>query len=127
MYKKKSVKKLGKRKDQRVALIKSQLKDLITHTHLKTTRSRAKVVARELDLLVPFAKERNLRHLFNYLRDKEVANKLIELANSVDKTTGYVTMVGINNRPGDNAERVLIELVSSKPKKNSKKTEGEEK
>ncbi|GIW57618.1 MAG: 50S ribosomal protein L17 [Candidatus Dojkabacteria bacterium] len=110
MYKKKSVRKLGKPRDQRIALVKSQVKDLIRKGYIKTTVARAKEVVRVLGVLAHYVKSENRRMAEAYLRDERLVSRLSSL--DLDRRlTGLARMIKIGNRKGDNAEKVLVELI----------------
>lgn len=110
MNKKKGVKKLGKPADERVALIKSQVKDLIERDYIKTTKPRAKQVIRKLDQLMSFVQNKNIKKVSEYLNNRNLETKLQKL-NFGERKTGFTNLIEIKNRAGDNAELVLIELL----------------
>jgi large subunit ribosomal protein L17 len=127
MFKKNGVSKLGKPNDQRDALIKSQVKDIFAHGYIKTTNARAKAVARRVDMLMAFVEDKKLKEVKQYLLDDKLAAKV---ANSPvnGKRSGYTTSITIKNRPGDNAELVLLELVKLETEKvTAKKTKTKKK
>lgn len=110
MYKKKSVRKLGKPADQRNALLKSQVKDLIERGFIRTTKVRAKEVVRILGKLAHYAEKKNIKKLDEYLKNDLLVSRITKL-NLSERKTGIATMIQIKNRPGDNAEQVLVELI----------------
>ncbi len=110
MYKKKSVRKLGKPRDQRIALVRSQVKDLIGRGYLRTTEARAKEVVRALGILAHYVKSENKRMAEDYLRDERLVLKLSSLDLN-NRFTGLARMIKIGRRKGDNAEKVLVELI----------------
>lgn len=110
MYKKKSVRKLGKPADQRKALLKSQVKDLIERGFIRTTKVRAKEVVKILGQLAHYAEEKNIKKLDEYLKNDLLVSRITKL-NLSERKTGIATMIQIKNRPGDNAEQVLVELI----------------
>jgi len=112
MYKKVGIKKLGKPADERRALIKSQVKDLISRGYIRTTKARAKVVVKEFDQLVTLLVNNKIKQLSEYLMDKNLQEKLTKI-DFGDRKTGFSTMTTIKNRPGDNAEIVLIEILKA--------------
>lgn len=112
MYKKIGIKKLGKPADQRRALIKSQVKDLISRGYLRTTKARGKVVVQEFDKLVNLFINKNLKQVKEYLMDKDLVEKLKRI-NFGDRKTGFASITKLKNRAGDNAEIVLVEILRS--------------
>lgn len=109
MNKKNSVNHLGKPKDEREALIKSQVKSLLDHGYIRTTRARAKAVSQKIDTLMTYAVEKNQKSLVEYLNDRTLVEKIMKV-DTKGKRSGFTTMVALKNRPGDNAEVVLVEL-----------------
>ncbi len=110
MKKKNKVQKLGKAADQRNALIRSQVKDLLERGHIKTTKARAKVVSQRIDSILSFVVEGNSKSVKEFLMDKELFNKVMKF-NVEGRKSGFVSLRAIENRSGDNAERVLVELL----------------
>lgn len=110
MKKQNSVKKLGKPAGQRNALIKSQVNDLFRSGYIKTTKARAKVVAGKVDSLMAFVDAKNEKSLSEYITDKNLLAKVCGLKTE-GKKSGFVSVKTIKNRPGDNAELVLVELL----------------
>lgn len=109
MYKKNSVRKLGKPADERNALIRSQLKDLIKNGHISTTKARGKEVIKKLDSLMSDIVDNKLKGVKEYIGDDMLIGKLSKIPTK--KKSGNVTMVEVKNRAGDNSEKVLIELI----------------
>jgi large subunit ribosomal protein L17 len=113
MRNKNSVKQLGKSKDQREALIKSQVKDLIKNGYLRTTKTRARVVSAKFDSLMAFVDVKNSKQINEYLQDWELTKEMMQLPTNGQKS-GFVNLTKIKNRAGDNAEVVLVELIKNK-------------
>lgn len=111
MKKGNKVQKLGRRTDQREALVKSQVKDLIERGSIKTTLTRSKAVSRQVDILMDYVIKKNDNKLWNYLTKKELIEKLKKI-DTTKKTTGFCTRIKMGPRKGDKAELVLMELVS---------------
>jgi len=112
MYKKKSVNKLGKPADERRALIKSQIKDLIGRGYIKTTKARAKVVVGELDHLISLVLSKKMKMVEEYLMDERLQEKLTKMQFG-ERKTGFASMTPIKNRAVDNSKIVLIELLKA--------------
>ncbi len=112
MNKKSGVKKLGKPAGERNAMIRSQVKDLIERGHIKTTKARAKQVVRKLDQLITMVLEKKTKTVSEYLADKDSEAKLLKLSFG-DRKTGFASMIPVKNRPGDNSELVLVELLKA--------------
>jgi ribosomal protein L17 len=112
MNKKNGVKKLGKPAGERNAMIRSQVKDLIQRGHIKTTKARGKQVIRKFDQLIGMILAKNNKLVSEYLSDSKAEEQILKL-NLGERKTGFATMIEIKNRAGDNAERVLIELIKA--------------
>lgn len=112
MYKKNSVKKLGRPAGERIALIKSQVKDLIERGHIKTTKAKAKQVMAQLDRLITSVQSGKTKTVNEYLKNSDLENKLQKM-NFGERKTGFATMVTLKNRAGDNAELVLVEIIKA--------------
>lgn len=122
------VKKLGRQKDHRDALVINQFKSLVQYGKLETTEPKAKVVAgfadKILSRLVKLEDERALQLLESKLKDKDIVKFLIkEIKPSLDREYGFVRKYKLGNRKGDNSKLMLLELIKkeSKPKKTNKK------
>jgi large subunit ribosomal protein L17 len=109
MNKKNSVIHLGKAKNQRDALVKSQVKDFFQHGYIKTTKTRAKAVIQKVDILMAFVADKNLKEVTDYIRDDALVSKISKFDTS-NKRSGWVYVTPIKNRPGDNSEVVLLEI-----------------
>lgn len=112
MHKKNSVKKLGRPAGERVAMIRSQVKDLIERGHIKTTKAKAKQVIAQLDKLITAVKANRLKAVNEYLKDENLETKLGKI-NFGERKTGFASMITLKNRAGDNAELVLVELIKA--------------
>jgi large subunit ribosomal protein L17 len=111
MNKKSGVNKLGKPADQRNALIKSQVKDLLERGHIKTTKQRARAVAQRVDILIAFAVDKNGKSIQEYLTNEALTKKVLAF-NTEARRSGFTSITAIKGRSGDNAELVLIELLT---------------
>ena len=110
MYKKKGVSKLGKPAGERNAMIRSQVKDLLMNGYIRTTKARGKAVVRKLDSLLAFVTDKKMKEVSEYIGDERLESKIVKM-DLKGKKSGFATVVQIKNRPGDNSEKVLIELI----------------
>lgn len=113
--------KLNRDVKERKALFKSLIYALITHGRIKTTTSRAKAVIGLVERLVTYAKEGSsstVRQIASILNKKEAINKLINNISPQfkDKVGGYLRMIKIGRRKGDQAEEVILEWSVPKEK-----------
>lgn len=107
--------------NQRKALFRSLIQNLIIHEEIKTTQSKAKVIKRLVDKLITKAKAGTLqvrRQLMAFLPNKKAVNKLVDdIAPRVkQKTSGFTRFMRLGKRRGDDAMMVKMELVEKKPK-----------
>ena len=111
-----TVKKLNRRKNERVSMVKNLLKSLVKYEVIKTTEARYKVLRGSFDKLVNTAKKRDIesyRRVFAILRDKELSNKVTQdfVKRYSEKKSGYVKSYKLENRRGDNAKMVRVEVI----------------
>jgi large subunit ribosomal protein L17 len=110
-----TVKKLNRPKNERVLMIRNLLKSLVENESIVTTESRYKVVRSSFDKLVNTAKKNEellaMRRIFAVLRSKELSRKVVEdLAKRHEKTSGYLNAYKLDNRKGDNAKMVKVQI-----------------
>ena len=101
--------KLGKRTDQRMAMLRAMVTYLLEHGQIKTTLARAKEVA-------PLAKKNDLsayRQALAFITKEDVAHKLFTEMNQkyMSRDGGYTRIVRMGPRRGDAAEMAIIQLV----------------
>ncbi len=111
-----SNRKLGKPTDQRMAMLRGLVTDLLNYGQLKTTVTRAKEVQPLADKMVTLAKQNNLaayRQALAFLTQEDVAKKLFDQIGPkyADRNGGYTRVVRIGPRRGDAAEMAIIQLV----------------
>jgi len=91
--------------------------DLINHEKIKTTEEKAKEVRKKLDKMVSYGKDGSLvarRKAIAFLHnDSEVVKKLFDdLAKRYEnRDGGYTRILKLEERKGDDALIVIIELV----------------
>jgi len=112
----KSYRKLGRRSDQRKAMMKSLTISLINKERIETTVTRAKELRKFAERMITFGKKQSLasrRNAFDFLRDKTTVKKLFdELAPKyAERNGGYTRIIKTSVRRGDSAEMAIIELV----------------
>ncbi len=111
-----SNRKLGKPTDQRMAMLRGLVTDLLNYGQLKTTVTRAKEVQPLADKMVTLAKQNDLaayRQALAFLTQEDVAKKLFDQIGPkyADRNGGYTRVVRIGPRRGDAAEMAIIQLV----------------
>lgn len=108
--------KLGKRSDQRKAMLQQLTTDLLNYGQIKTTVTRAKEVQSMAEKMITLAKKNDLaayRQVLAYLTQEDVAKKLFDQIGPqyADRNGGYTRIVRIGFRRGDAAEIAYLELV----------------
>lgn len=119
-------KKLGRKRGHRRELIKNLVTSLILYEKIITTTAKGKVVKSETEKILKIGKKGDLparRLVLSRLNSKLAAAKIFEDLNIKFKSRdcGFVRMVKIENRKGDNASLVILELLI-KHKKEAKGT-----
>jgi large subunit ribosomal protein L17 len=89
---------------------------LIMHKRINTTLAKAKALRKYVEPIITRSKEdstHSRRMVFSYLQDKvAVAELFREVAPKVaERPGGYTRIIKMENRPGDNAEMCMMELV----------------
>ena len=108
--------KLGKPTDQRIAMLRAMTTYLLENGQIKTTFSRAKVVAPVAEKMITLAKNpslANYRKALSYLTKEDVAKKLFDEIGPkyATRNGGYTRVVKIGPRRGDAAEMAIVQLV----------------
>ena len=109
--------KLGRETRIRRSILAGLTKDVIKFGHVVTTDSRAKELRKFVDKMVTYAKDGSLvsrRKALAFLQNDTVAvNKLFnELAPKyANRQGGYTRLIKLNERRGDDAMQIRLELV----------------
>ncbi|MBU0985561.1 MAG: 50S ribosomal protein L17 [candidate division Zixibacteria bacterium] len=127
------VKKLGRTKPHREAMLANMAMSLFQHRVIKTTDARAKALRPIVDRLITTAKKDTLaskRQVAETIRQKEVFKKFYSdiVPQFADRDSGFTRIMKLGVRRGDGAPISVVELLTEKPKteepkaKKSKKT-----
>ena len=89
---------------------------LIEHKRINTTVAKAKALRVFVEPLITKSKSdttHNRRTVFSYLRDKYAVTELFkEISVKIaDRPGGYIRIIKLGNRQGDNAPMAMVELV----------------
>jgi large subunit ribosomal protein L17 len=122
--------KLGRTTAHRKAMIRNMIISLFTYGRITTTLEKAKECRRLAERLITRAKKgglSNIRYTFSILQDKKIVKKLFQhiAPRFADTPGGYTRILKLGgcrwdrkglgewaaNRLGDNAKRVVFELV----------------
>ncbi len=107
---------LGRTASHRKAMLSNMANSLIMHKRIHTTVAKAKALRMFLEPLVTRSKEdtmHNRRMVFRKLKNKYAVTELFRnISQKVgDRPGGYLRIIKLGNRLGDNAEMALIEFV----------------
>ena len=110
------LRKLNRTSSHRLAMLRNMSVSLLRHEAIKTTLPKAKELRRVVEPLITLGKTNTLankRLAFNRLRDRQVVVKLFnELGpRYASRPGGYLRILKIGNRVGDNAPMVYVELM----------------
>jgi large subunit ribosomal protein L17 len=108
--------KLGKTTDQRMAMLRQQVTDLLAKGRMTTTVTRAKEIAPLAEKMITLGKQgglANYRQALSFITREDVAKQLFdEIAPKyAERTGGYTRIIRTGPRQGDAAEMAIIELV----------------
>jgi len=112
--------KLSRYKDQRTALLRGLVSELIRHERITTTLAKAKETRVVAEKLITHGKKGTVHHrrlALAQLPDKRVVKKVFDDVASryEDRNGGYTRILKLGPRQGDGANMAMIELVESDP------------
>ena len=107
---------LGRRSDQRKAMLRAMVTYLLENGQIKTTLPRAKEVAPLAEKMITLAKKNDLasyRQALSFITKEDVTKKLFSELNLKyqGREGGYTRVVKIGPRRGDAAEMAIVQLV----------------
>lgn len=130
------VKKLGRTKAHRDAMLSNMAMSLFEHRVIKTTDAKAKALRPVVDRIITNAKKETLaskRQVAKTVHEKKVFKKLFDeiLPHLADRNSGYTRVIKLGVRRGDGAPISVVELLTPPPKvetdKKAKKDKKEKK
>lgn len=115
MRHRRTVKKLGRSKSHKELMIRNLVAALLKNEAVRTTEAKAKEARKLAEKLITWGKKGDLhsrRLAFDNIRDGEVVKKIFDvLAAKFEKRNGgYTRIIRLENRRGDNAPMVILEL-----------------
>ncbi|MCK5677229.1 MAG: 50S ribosomal protein L17 [Flavobacteriaceae bacterium] len=107
---------LSRKTAHRKAMLANMACSLIEHKRINTTVAKAKALRQYVEPLITKSKSdttHNRRIVFSKLRDKYAVSELFrDVAVKVgDRPGGYIRIIKLGNRQGDNADMAMVELV----------------
>ena len=108
--------KLGRPTDQRMAMLRQQVTDLLDTGRMETTVTRAKEIAPMAEKMITLGKAKDLasyRQALTFITREDVAKKVFDevAPKYADRNGGYTRITRTGFRRGDAAEMAVIELV----------------
>ena len=108
--------KLGKTTDQRRAMLRQQVTDLLDLGRMETTVYRAKEIAPLAEKMITLGKKKDMaayRQALAFITREDVAKKVFDTIapGYAERNGGYTRITRIGTRRGDAAEVAVIELV----------------
>ena len=102
--------------DERRALLRGLVSDLLRHERMKTTEAKAKEIRPIAEKMITLGKDGTVharRQAFAYINDKDVVKKLFdEIApRFTARPGGYTRIIKLGPRLGDGAQMAQVELV----------------
>ena len=108
--------KLGKTTDQRMAMLRQQVTDLLDNGRMETTITRAKEIKPLAEKMITLGKKGDLaayRQALSFITKEDVAKKVMDVyaPKYADRNGGYTRIIRTGPRRGDAAEMAIIELI----------------
>ncbi|MBU8933079.1 MAG: 50S ribosomal protein L17 [candidate division Zixibacteria bacterium] len=115
------IKKLGRTKSHREAMLSNMAMSLFLHRVIKTTDAKAKALRPIVDRIISTAKKDTLtskRMVARTIRQKAVFKKLFAeiVPHFKDRDSGFTRVVKLGVRRGDGASMSVVELLTPPPK-----------
>lgn len=110
------VKKLGRKKEHRVALLRNQCRSLFILEKIRTTLPKAKETKKLAEHLIEFAKHNDLaarRRIYRHIQDHKLVKIICDEIGPrfSERHGGYTRIYRLGPRLGDGAEMAILELV----------------
>src|SRR5918993_2984116 len=130
------LRKLNRTSSHRLAMLRNMTVSLLRHEEIRTTLPKAKELRRVVEPMITLGKKPSLanrRLAFDRLRDRDIVTKLFDDLGPrfAKRNGGYVRILKMGFRKGDNAPLALVSLTdraekaeeSGKPEEKKKKPE----
>ena len=127
-------KKLGRKTAHRLMMFRNMVTSLLDSERIQTTVDRAKAVRPIAEKIITLGKRDTLharRQALAFVKDPAIVSKLFSTIapRFAQRPGGYTRIIKLGFRPGDGAQKAIIELVGSeyKPKERKGKAKKSEK
>ena len=119
-------KKLGRKTPHRLMMFRNMVTSLLDKERIQTTVDRAKAVRPIAEKIITLGKRESLharRQALAFVKDPAVVSKLFSTLapRFAQRPGGYTRIIKLGFRPGDGAQKAIIELVGSEYKPKEKK------
>ena len=119
-------KKLGRKTPHRLMMFRNMVTSLLDKERIQTTVDRAKAVRPIAEKIITLGKRESLharRQALAFVKDPAVVSKLFATLapRFAQRPGGYTRIIKLGFRPGDGAQKAIIELVGSEYKPKEKK------
>ncbi|MCX8082586.1 MAG: 50S ribosomal protein L17 [bacterium] len=115
MRHKKDIRKLGRTKSHRKALIRNMLISFFQHTKIETTLTKSKELQRAIEKIITISKKGDIasyRRINTIINHPPTLKKIKEIAERYkDRNSGYTQIIKLPKRTGDSADMAIIKLV----------------
>ena len=110
------LRKLNRTSSHRLAMLRNMTNSLLKHEAIKTTLPKAKELRRVAEPIITLGKNPSLanrRLAFNRLRDRDMVVKVFDELGPryATRNGGYLRILKMGFRQGDNAPMALVELM----------------
>ena len=110
------LRKLNRTSSHRLAMLRNMTVSLLKHEAIKTTLPKAKELRRVVEPMITLGKKPSLanrRLAFDRLRDREMVVKVFDELGPrfANRNGGYLRILKMGFRDGDNAPMALVELM----------------
>lgn len=109
-------KKLNRNKNERTALFKSLVQELVLHGTITTTEAKAKAIKGLIDKIINLAKNKNSQRLLQaYFANPLLQMRLVKeiLPKLSSRVSGYTSLVRMGIREGDRSLMVKMSLIGA--------------
>lgn len=122
-------KKLGRTTAHRMMMFRNMVTSLLDKERIQTTVDRAKAVRPIAEKMITLGKRESLharRQALAFIKDPAVVSKLFDTIapRFSQRPGGYTRIIKLGHRPGDGAQKAIIELVGSEYKPEKKESKG---
>ena len=105
--------KLGRRGSHKRMMLSNMATSLFLHERIQTTSMKAKELRPFAEKLIGKARKGDRREVRRVIRDRQVFDKLFDVLapRYQDRNGGWIQIIKMGRRPGDNAEVSLVRLI----------------